>query len=349
MQALQHKIAESVFDPQARIRETAWEDAQEWCNFSLLRPDETIAGARIATGSLRPEAPPGRHSDPNGRFEHGISNRASYRCEVIGKQARGYLKQFFYDLGPPAWDHPCFWLSGSVEPVRVGESIAWTGHGGTGAQLASMAVDHTLLEFEAVEGRFDRSEIEALFASLRPVSSAADELLRKAPYAYLCYQRRHPDLLITVPMGYWEHRRRPPALLTTPLTSGEFSAASTRPPPVIAGYALDSALLFGDLANPQEIELIYRRGSTPEHWVRLLIWPAGGPGTPGFPPKIDRQPCRHDLLKLKGAMVWHAWLTPEYGQHEAVWSDAERVYMLLCKPAAWTGPDFFFELIEKLL
>jgi hypothetical protein len=349
MPAWKHKTAASVLDPEAGLRVAEWEDAQEWCNFALLRPDGATIGVRVATGTLRPEAPPGTHRDPTGRFRHGLSNRASYRCDIIGRNARGHLKQFLYDLGPPAWDHPYFWLSGEVEPVCVGDSIAWMGRSASGTQAASLGVDHTLLELEVTEGCFQREEIAELFSSLRPVCPAADERVRRTPFALLCYQRRHPDLLITVPMGYWEHRRRPPALLTTPLTSEEASSAAALPLPKISGYTLDSVILFGDVETPQEIDLVYRRGTAPEHWIRLLIWTAGADGAPAFPPKIDRQPCRHDAIRLNGSTVWHAWLTPEYGQHEAVWRDAQRMYMLMCKPAPWTGPDFFRRLVETPL
>ena len=324
MQAWEHRTAASIVDLAARIRVADWEDAQEWCNFALLRPDSAAVGARV--GTLRPEAPPGIHADRTGRFCHGLSNRASYRCEVVGRNARGHLKQFLYDLGPPAWDHPLFWLSGQIEPICVGEGIAWMGRSPSGTQAASMAVDHTLVELDVVEGCFQREEIEEFFSSLRPVSPVAQERVRKTPLALLCYQRRHPDLLITVPMGYWEHRRRPPALLTTPLTSEEaLPALAELPLPILAGYTLDSAILFGDVGDPQEIDLVYRRGTAPEHWIRLLIWTAGADGSLAFPPKIDRQPCRHHAIRLNGSTVWHAWLTLEYGQHEAVWRDATRV------------------------
>jgi hypothetical protein len=169
--------------------------------------------------------------------------------------------------------------------------------------------------------------------------------------ADLYYQRRYPDLVITVPMGFWTHRRRPPSLRTTVLRSAEVvSRLAGRPLtlPAWAGFELDTVLLFGDPERPQETEWIYENPEHPGHYARILTWSAGAPGSLTFPPERDRQPCSIRTYDLGGRPVFHALVEERFGQHEAVWQWGELTLMMMVKAAPWTGLDWFRQFLEEV-
>ena len=58
-------------------------------------------------------------------------------------------------------------------------------------------------------------------------------------------------------------------------------------------------------------------------------------------PDVGEQPCERRTVSVLGATVHHAYLSPEYGAHEAVWQSAERNVLLLVKPAPWTNMEWF--------
>ena len=128
MQFWRPKVAPSICSEEAVIRPVPWEAAQDWCNFVLLRPESLPSDLWVEEGTLRAEAPPGREagSGTEGRFAHGLSNRASYQFSICGPLRKLVIKEFFYDLGPPAWDHPAFWLNTAVA-FEVGQDIGWAG------------------------------------------------------------------------------------------------------------------------------------------------------------------------------------------------------------------------------
>jgi hypothetical protein len=52
---------------------------------------------------------------------------------------------------------------------------------------------------------------------------------------------------------------------------------------------------------------------------------------------------------VHGRAVYHAFLDPRFGPHEAVWEQAGLVLMLLVKPMIWTDTDWFLGFMDRLL
>jgi hypothetical protein len=346
-----HRMAFSVESVEARLRPMAWAEAQDWCNFVLLRPDELPSGTLAATGTIRPEAPPGRPPglDPTGRFEHGTSNRASYRFEVRGGGRALRVKQFCYDLGPPAFGYPSMWLN-PARPFVRGGLVGWLGTDFTGRPSASIERDQTMVEVAVLAGTFSADELAVLAAGLHPVDERARPAILATPRAERFYQRRHPDLVITVPMGYWSHRRRPATLRTVALRPDEVPdrLRSWEKPPPDGAYTLDSVLVFGDTERPQEVEWIYRDRSAAQGGLRILTWSYESRVGP-YPPRLDRQPCRSQLLEVNDTRVFHAYGDPDVGQHEAVVRAGDLVAMVIARSTPDTDIAWFRALLEAML
>jgi hypothetical protein len=350
-----HRVASSVTSAQGAIRPVPFGEAQEWCNFAVLRPTALPPDLRVHVATLRPEAPPGRPPglDMTGRFRHGRSNRASYRIELCGGGRALRVKQFHYDLGPPAFDHPSMWLR-PARPFVCGERVGWLGEDFAGRPAASFGYARTMVEVAVTSGSFSDQEIATVVEGLRPARPDAAASILGTPMADLYYQRRHEDLVITVPMGYWQHRRRPATLRTHVLRAAEVPDAlrEMEVPPPAEQFRLDSALWFAgpegrdEPGEPREIEWIYVDRRRPERCVRILTWRAGREGSAPYPPRRDRQPCSSQVLNVRRRRVFHAFRDRRYGQHDAMWRQHGLVVMMLAKPDTSTDDGWFRWLLE---
>jgi hypothetical protein len=347
------RIAASIESAEAAIRSMGWEEAQRWCNFVLMRPAGLPHGLSVEQVEVRPEAPPGRYPgmDMTGRFVHNYSNRATHLCTISGDGRRLHIKQLLYDLGPPAFDHPSFWLE-RPQAFLVGDHVGWLGTDFRGLKATSVHLDRTMVETSVQEGEFSDEELKSICRGLRPAVPSARERILATPFADLCYPGRYEDLCVTVPMGYWKHRRRPSTLTTTAKPAGEvpqsWSSLAVGPPPQY-NFRLDTALAIGDPAQPQEIEWLYENDELPGHYIRVLTWPVGAPNAPTFPLEVDRQPCSTETASLKGREVHYAFLDQRFGQFEAIWQQDETIVMLMVKPAPWTNKDWFLRLLHATL
>ncbi len=329
-----------------------WEEAQQWCNFVLMKPD-LPPGWKIESAQMRPEAPPGRKDeDDSGRSVWTRSNRSSHRTEIQAGDSRVRVKQFLYDWAPPSFDHPSLWLS-ETGPFRVGEDIAWLGSDYRKLQAASLHLDRTMIEVSVIQGELGNPELKRLCRGFSPVSPADRERILATCFGELSYQWRHPDAdVIAVPVGYWAHKRTPADLSNRVLCRGQMDASlpgvAVRPPRE-SGYGLDTAFVFGEPSSLQEIEYVYQRLENPGHTLRVLVWPPQADNPLEYPPQLDRQPCWHQTLAAGDYDVFYAYRDEAYGPHEAVWKAGDSVYMLLVKPLAWTDRDWFFSLLGDVM
>ncbi len=344
------RIAQSIESAEAAIRSMDWEEAQGWCNFVLMRPVGLPDGLMVEQIELRPEAPPGRYAgmDMTGRFEHNYSNRVTHRSTISGDGRKLHIKQLLYDLGPPAYDHPSFWLE-HPQAFPVGDNIGWIGTDFRGLKATSVSIDRTMIESSVQEGEFSDEEMKTICRCLRPAVPAARQRILATPIADLCYPARYTDRRVTVPMGYWKHRRQPATLSTTAARADHVPESWLRlkvsPPPQYK-FALDTALAFGDSEQPQEVEWIYENDELPGHYIRVLTWPVGAPNAPTFPLEVDRQPCSTEVYQVRDKEVHYAFLDPRFGQFEAIWRKGDIIVMLMVKPAPWTNKDWFLRLID---
>ncbi len=349
------KVAPSIESPEAEIRSMSWDESQEWCNFALMKPALLPKGVSLETAEMRPEAPPGRRDGPqDSRLPSWtLSNRASHRCVLAGKERRVRIKQYLYDWAPPAFDCPCLWLSRVVRHFFAGSDVGWLGTDFRGLPGGSVSLDRTTIELSVLDGSFSDDELEQICRGLRPVNPEASNQIRHTPLATLCYQSRHRELPIAVPVGFWAHERKPESLFTH-----VFPVATAPPdlpgadiaPPSDYGYELDSVFTYGDVAHPDEADFVYYQSDRPNLYIRVLasLENAKQAGL-RYPPVLDRQPCRYETISIAGKTVYYAFSNEDVGPHEAVYQAHGLNVMLLVKPAQYTNRSWFIGLLSRVI
>jgi hypothetical protein len=349
------RIVSSIESSDAGVRRMGWEEAQAWCNFVLMRPTVLPDDVGIEKLEMRPEAPPGRPADVNqtARPEWTQSNRAVHRAEITGHHRRLRIKQFLYDYAPPAFDHPCLWESESVRAFPVGNLIGWSGKDFRKLQAATVSLYRTTVELSVTEGAFTDEELQSICRGLSPAVPQVCDLILNTPFADLCYQGRHREPPIAVPVGYWAHKRLPETLQVTVLRSDQVPSDSpsfTVAPPEEYGYRSNSVFIYGNPQSPQEIDTLFEHMDDAGQYLRVLVSPSNVAGGVPFPPVREvRQKCSDRLLSVNGLEVYHAYSDERYGQHEAVWQKDGRNIMLIVKPTIWTDMEWFTHLLEVMV
>jgi hypothetical protein len=349
------KVAPSIEAREAEIRSMSWEESQEWCNFVLMKPALLPAGVSLETAEMRPESPPGRRDGPHDSRlpSWTLSNRACHRSVLAGKERRLRIKQFLYDWAPPAFDCPCLWLSPAVRHFFVGNDVGWLGTDFRGLAGASINLDRTTIEFSVLEGSFSDDELWETCNGLQPVSPLARKQILDASLATLCYQSRHSEPPIGVPVGFWAHERKPESLLAR-----VFPAASVPPGlpgtdielPPDQGYRLDSVFTYGDLASPDEADFVYYQSEHPNFYLRILASLKNGEQAGiRYPPVLDRQPCRSETITIAGRTVYYPFSNDEVGPHEVVYQAHGLNIMVLLKPARHTSRSWLLGLLKRVL
>jgi hypothetical protein len=216
---------------------------------------------------------------------------------------------------------------------------------------ASVCLDRTTIEVSTLEGTFSDKELQALCLGLEPAVLTLRRQILETPFAVLCYQSRHREPPVQVPVGYWRHQRESLPAETRVFRAAD--AASCLPGMSIcqrmAGeYVLDSLLVYGDPEHPDEVDYLFGHKDDPACSLRLLASPRTPQGI-AYPPRLDEQPCSKEERTLRGRAVYHAFLVPRFGPHEAVWEQDGLVLMLLVKPMIWTDTDWFLRLMDGLL
>lgn len=348
------RVASSIDDADASIRQMDWEEAQMWSNFVLMRPTLLPAQSRIERMEMRPESPVGRPANgvDAGRSSWTISNRSAHRTMIHSANRKLRLKQFLYDWAPPAFDHPSLWLSPAVTPFLVRDDVAWIGTDYRKLRAAAANLHRTTLELSVAEGEFSDTELRSVIEGLEVASPDALARINGTPFAELSYQRRHISDVIAVPIGYWAYKRTPSTLRITPMVAAEIPAnyigRPVAPSPSLE-YQLDSCFALGDPDTPREVEYVYQSQDEPNWFVRVLAWPSGGTGALQYPPELDRQPCFSEALKLFGTDVFYAFGTTEYGSHEAVWKTDQLIVMLIVKPKRGSDREWFLTLLNQIV
>jgi hypothetical protein len=330
----------------------AWEDAQAWCNFVLLRPDDLPGDAAIERPTLRPEAPPGRAGgDDAGRATWTATNRAAYRCVVATPRARIRVKQFLYDWAPPAFGHPALWKT-EVRPFEADGRIGWLGADYRGRPAATLHAHRTMVELSLEAGDADDEEFESICRGLRPVAAEACRRIDATPLAALAYAHRHPDPVVTVPVGYFRHHRsseqgglhaRLPANAPDGLPGANTAARlATR-------FPIDSVFLVGPADEPREVDWVLRAPGEPDTALRLLATRGEGPHGIADPPELDAQPCETSGCVVGAARVQCAWVDARHGPYEAVWTWHDETHMLLARPRPHTNRKWFAALLADAI
>jgi hypothetical protein len=341
-------VASSPAAPEGRIREEAPAAAQAWLNFTLFVPSDLPAGLRVVGSTLRPEAPTGRASgEARGRPPWTPSNRSAYRFELAGGGCRARLKQFLYDWAPPAFDHPSLWKC-DVRPFLALGEVGWLGTDYRGRAAASLHLRGTMVELAVLEGELAEADRVRLLEGLVPVDPVAAQRIEVTPLGLLAYAGRHPDRSIAVPVSYWRHRREPGGvpLRVVVLVPGQGKADA---PLGRLGYTLDTIFTLGKRDAPRETELVARARAAPGRTLRYLTTRIGDEGAIGWPPVLDAQPCKSDVVGVRKTDVHVAWADDRFGPWEATWRQGDHVVLLLARPAPDTDRRWFDGVLAAFL
>lgn len=320
-----------------------WKLAQPWCNFVLMQPEKLPSDLRLMEKQLRAES--------------AEDVRSTYRCIIGDEKRRASLKQFLYDWAPPAYDHPNLWRNPNIssventptpQPHLLGSSVIWTGLNYRRQPALSLNLLRTNIEITAIEGHFSTEELLAICQGLQPVDTAAMQQIINTSLAELSYSYRHLSCASPVPLSYWRYTRQE----QMPMQAYAWEQAPKHilkghiELPQAFGYAPNAIFVCGSPENPAEIEYYYEHLAHPGCYIRLLTTPHGSQHAMAFPPQLGTQCCRSATLDIEGRSVYHAFLTEQFGPHEAVWQRGEQVVLLLVKPAPWTDREWLLKLLH---
>ena len=313
-----------------------WEEAQHYCNFVLFKPqDKYLEKFKVVETSLRVES---------------TTDFASHRCLLRSERSLISIKQFLYDWAPPAYDHPSLWRNAEIspqastpipKPVPVGSQIAWIGLNFRRQQAATLSLMRTMVEVTIIEGNAKQEEFLELFNSLGPVNAAVAEKIIHTPFAMLTYMWRHKRNASPVPLSYWKYTRSDQEAHTAYLP--QVIKREAIPEKIFNQYALNSIFTIGNPDSPSEVEYYYEHTEYPAY-IRLLSITSDVP----FSPKLGDQFCTSENLVIEGRSLSYAYLTKEFGPHEAIWVK-NKTYLILVKPMIWTTREWFLENVGSLL
>ncbi len=306
-------------------------DAQKSCNFVLFKPTKLPNDLELVDNQLRTES---------------AEIVATYRIVLAGPNRKLSLKQFLYDWAPPAYDYPSLWRNAAISPLEetpapkpflVDQDVAWIGLNYRRQRAGSLSLMRTTIEITEIEGDFSDDEFIDIFRHLQPV----DPTITAMPFAYQCQSFRYQKNASPVPLSYWSYTRKQEWTLI-PLVPTD----STKAPINLSdhGYFLNSLFVL----NGFEKEYYYEKRGSPGSYIRLLITPYGSDDSIPYPPFLGDQKCTSQTISINGIDIYHAYLSEEFGPHEAIWRHNNNVMLLLVKPARWTSIDWFHQLLTDI-
>lgn len=153
--------------------ECAFEEAQEWCNFVVLRPGWLPPDCRVGKVSVRAE---------------NLQHASSLRLSIPGNRRSFRLKQFFMD-----WWIPTSSDTNLTAPGRAfvaAEIVGYWGRDYKGQDAACIHRFGALLELSVLQGQFREEELVSFLEGLQPAVPEAVEQLARLPFAQISYHAR---------------------------------------------------------------------------------------------------------------------------------------------------------------
>lgn len=329
--------------------ETSWDEAQNWCNFILFKPNWLPEGlTEITTNSMRPESP----QEPS-------AHRVAFRDLRKGRSLS--IKQFLYDWAPPAYDHPCLWRNPKIstsdntplpKSYLIGNNYLWIGLDYRRKPAATINLLRTQIEMTILKGSFDDQELIQIIKSMTPVNLKTKEAILGTSFAELTFHFRHESREVPVPTSYFDYQR-PKDIKCYPYPARNNNLNLNDLPgsgiinKLINNYRLDSLLLFGkDKESIQETEYYFEHVMEPGIYVRFLVTKQNTPYSIPFPPSLCKQECHFIVHALgNGEKIYHAWAkNNDNGSHSLIFQDYDCTINCIVKPAPWTSIDWAKEL-----
>ena len=280
----------------------SFEEAQDWCNFVVLRPQRLPPDCRIAAVTVRPES---------------RQHASSLRLQADGAGRSFRLKQFYMDWWIPTSSDTNLTAPGNTF-VAAG-IVGYFGRDYKGQEAACIHRFGSLLEISVLQGQFQEQELVSVFEHLQPaVPEAIDELAR-LPFAEISYYaRKGPGL------GPWNYD-----LITGCRWSRDRSVLRQEFVPARIYYPsrLPSRMQFDSLgirhetaSRHWEYQLLFRdrENLTDTLWLRAvgeetekILW---------ISPGLDRRMgIRLQPVSLSRRTVRHGSTSEPYGERVAQW------------------------------
>lgn len=326
------------------------DEAQEWCNFTVLSPTRLPDGCDRVTSTIRKEAPPGRLDGvTDGRTPWSAINPAAVRTEIFGPGRRLRIKQFLYDWAFPALDHPCLWNNPSTAHPLPGGAVVWHGIDYMGRTGASARLHRTLIETSVITGEFSRDDIDELYRGLVPVSQEARRRVEATGFAELRYWARHPGAQApAVPTGMWRLPR------AAEHGAGDWTGdtavlrAEHGLPESLAGYEAEAAAVYATVEGRREVDVVYTARPRRDRELRLTVQEQGR-GRLAVPPEATEHPARRATVVIAGAEVHLAWIDENHGPFDAVWRASGAEWRLLSSTGVGMDRGFFEDALALLI
>lgn len=151
----------------------ALEQAQDWCNFVVLRPEWLPSDGQLEKITVRPET---------------LQHPSSLRMIVQGGNRALRLKQFYMDWWIPTCSDTN--LTGPGRPFVAAGIVGYFGRDYKGREAACIHRFGALLEMSALEGHFSDEEVQRFLENLQPQVPEAVVELAALPFARVSYYAR---------------------------------------------------------------------------------------------------------------------------------------------------------------
>jgi len=149
------------------------EEAQEWCNFVVLRPEWLPPDCELASVTVRAES---------------LAHPSSLRMTFTGHGRSFRMKQFHLD-----WWVPTSSDANLTAPGRAFEAAGIVGYRGRDYKGREAACIHrfgSLLELAVLEGQVREEELQVFLEALEPQDTEAVRELAAMPFAHISYHAR---------------------------------------------------------------------------------------------------------------------------------------------------------------
>ena len=306
-------------------------EAQDWCNFVVLRPDWLPPDCRIAQITARPE---------------NSGHASSLRMIVEGAERSLRLKQFYMDWWIPTSSDTN--LTAPGRPFVAAGIVGYFGRDYKGRSAACIHRFGSLLELSVTQGEFLDSEMQLFFEHLRPEVPEAVSELAALPFARISYYARkgpgkgpwNYDLLSGCRWG------TDPEVLWR-----EFDAARIfYPTQLPASFSFDSVGIRREPASRHwEYQLLFRdcQNLTDNVWLRAvgedtekILWIAPG---------LDkRMGIRLIPVTLRHRRVRVGSTSEPYGERVAQWTENGVALEAHARASLRLGQRDFLAVLDSL-
>ncbi|MBI2818463.1 MAG: hypothetical protein HYX73_00655 [Acidobacteria bacterium] len=149
------------------------EEAQDWCNFVVLRPAWLPDGCQRTSLSVRPETP---------------QQPASLHMTIAGDARAFRLKQFYLDWWVPTSSDAN--LTAPGKPFEAAGIVGYEGRDYKGRQALCIHRYGALLELAILEGQFRHEELREFLEKLEPQVPEAVLEIAALPFSQISYYAR---------------------------------------------------------------------------------------------------------------------------------------------------------------